>query len=58
MESNSKFFKLAVHNKLSQMTNASVIRFQQPQIDYGLTNVYVIMTVVDQAPQIDGGTIF
>jgi hypothetical protein len=40
------------------MTNASVIRFQQPQIDYGLTNVYVIMTVVDQAPQIDGGTIF
>lgn len=39
------------------MTNASVIRFQQPQIDYGLSNVYVIMTIVDQAPQF-GGKLF
>ena len=42
---------------LSMMTNASFIRFQQPQITYGLSTVYVIMTVVDPAPTFDGGNI-
>ncbi|XP_076072819.1 uncharacterized protein LOC143044643 [Mytilus galloprovincialis] len=52
--SNSKLFKLKVLNQLGQMTNASLIRFQQLEIDYGLTRVYVIMTIVDAAQQYDG----
>ncbi|OWF34898.1 uncharacterized protein LOC110443619 isoform X2 [Mizuhopecten yessoensis] len=53
----SKIFQLMSQIKMSECTNASVIRFQGTQVDYDDDNIYVTSTLLGRNPFLDDFTL-